>query len=158
MIESRKLRVAVGAIDDFDKLQETIGELTTSGAAPSEAVVLTIPGNLCERLLRTSGPADAGKGRDWPPILVRSNSGDTVIEPKPGKYDGTGATVLVDLIAKFEDWIEPRLARNLNRLLANGACLLFVQIASAETELAISNALLSHSLDLVQFHDVAPPI
>ena len=158
MIESRKLRVAVGAIDDFDQLQDTIGELAALGAVSSDAVVLTIPGNLCERLLNTSDPADDGEGRDWPTILVRSKGGNSLVEPPSAEQDGAGSTVLVDLSAKFEDWIEPRLARNLNNQLANGACLLFVQIASAETELAISNALLSHSLDLVQFHDVAPPI
>ena len=158
MIERQKLRVAVGALDDFDQLRDTISDLTTSGAAISDTVVLTIPGNLCERLLGAAAPAGAGKGREWPTILLRSNDGNPVIDPSPSETDGADTTALVDLISKFEDWIEPRLARNLHHHLATGACLLFVQIASPETEIAISSALLTHSLDLVQFHDVAPPI
>ena len=157
MIESAKLRVAVGAINDFGQLKDTIAELASSGASPRDAVVLTIPGNLCERLLGASGLANARTGHDWPTILVRSNGGDPVIHPNSDDKFGADASVLADLITTFEDWIEPRLARNLKRHLADGACLLFVLIASAEAEISISNALLSHALDLVQFHDVARP-
>ena len=62
---------------------------------------------------------------------------------------------LGELATRFEDWIEPRLARGLNRQLADGACLLFVEVSSVETELPISSALLSHSVDRVQLHDIA---
>lgn len=157
MTNSGKLRVAVGVIDDLDQLEETVGELARSGASPGSTVVLTIPGTLCERLLSVSATAHDGRRRDWPTVLVRARDGDPQPKYSPVQEDGTDETVLVDLIARFEEWIQPRLAQSLNSHLTEGACLLFVRIASDETELAISKALLSRSVDLVQFHDVARP-
>ena len=155
LTNSGKLRVAVGVIDDFEQMEETVAELARSGASPGSTAVLTIPGTLCERLLSVSVSADDGRRRDWPTVLIRSQDGDPQPMPKLREKGGVDAAVLVDLIVRFEDWIQPRLAQNLSRHLTDGACLLFVHIASDETELAISKALLSRSVDLVQFHDVA---
>ena len=155
MIEQQKLRVAVGAINDFDQLQDVVDHLTRSHADLCDLVVLTPPGSLCERLLDVAQLDDDHSGDTLSVAVVREHGDGTL--PRQVFARQGGNTALTELATRFEDWIEVHLARRLNRELADGACLLFVRIAAPESEVAISSVLLSHSIDSIQLHDVKIP-
>ncbi len=153
--EGQKLRVAVGAVNDFDQLRNVVDQLTGSNVGLGDLVVLTPPCGLCERLLKAAQLDNGQNAHTLPMAVVHQRGERTLPGHLPAQHGGN--TALMELAMRFEDWIDDNLARRLDQAMSKGACLLFVRVASIDLEVAISIALLSHSTDGIQLHDVKIP-
>jgi len=107
--------------------------------------------DLASNLAKMSG------NRKWSNFVI-NNSGETAKNPILVAFThGAPFTtdLLMDSIAHFERWIEPRLASELNVHIRNGACLIFAIVSNAVEEMEAYRTLIRYAADKVQLHDVS---
>ena len=147
MTGQTKLRTAVGVFHDITRLRDAANSLAAIGCSTDDIILVHETGALNSQL-----DTNFDDHLSSIPRMIRNLEG---VATKQTNQQANSAALKRGRVAKFETWLPNRLAGDLDDQLSRGGCLLFCTALSDKQELAITNALLQHSADRVQVHDIS---
>lgn len=152
-----KLRVVFGiltACENLRQIVEQFAAIDDDNFSPAQALLLGRSAELAEQLAVLRHASDRKIDVPWPLAVVRGPHGDTWDAYDEGFAESALSEAVRHRILRFDEWMEPALAVDLNRRLEEGACLLIIPVANEAVERSVCRALLRFAADRVQTHDL----
>jgi len=157
MGDCEKLRVVFGILTACENLKQIVQQFAAiddDAFSPAQALLLGQTPELEGQLAVLRHASDREIDVPWPLAVVREPQGDPS-GPYEGQTTENGLSEAIrNRILRFDEWMEPALAADLNRRLEEGACLLIVPVANESVERSVCRALLRFAADRVQTHDL----
>jgi hypothetical protein len=158
---SEKPRVAIGVFRDIGRLRAAVGSLVAEHSGDGDILILSEAGALDGRLDEPflppagnrTGSTPAAKNVQW---ITRTVAGPDRGTISTG-FDGQRSQLTSGQLLRFETWLAPRFATDLDSHLKAGACLLFCPACNAGQEKLVTGILLRHAAGGVQLHDIGSP-
>lgn len=152
-----KLRVVFGVLTACENLKQIVEQFVAiddDDFSPAQALLLGRSSELAGQLAVLRQAPDSKIDGPWPLAVVRGPHGDTWESYAEGFAESPLSEAVQHRILRFDEWMEPALAADLNRRLEEGACLLIVPVANEAVERSVCRALLRFAADRVQTHDL----
>ena len=139
----QKIRVALSVLNAPGELKLVLDGFLETGVDCRQVLLIAN----CERAVMSVEMAL----RHW------NNGGDDGLRPvliNSADSSSGSACAQTEQLANYAEWMDERLSCRLSKQLETGFCLLIVPLADINSELAVSEVLLKHTLNSVQLHDL----